>query len=259
MTRKHLMISAVTLLLVISIGCATTPTPEQPTQGVAQYVANFSYTPAAGETTNSAGVTFAVGNASYKPVGQMLWFTYPQFENLDKAIREDLSELLVAKGFSVCDPFDSYDLIPYSDKKATDLYLIPTIELSVITPEIIYSFEDIKVEVAGKINVELREIVTRELMWAKNIPLTKIEVPFMSGTIGVVRWKRPEDGRNLGNKKIEKYIESVELGEDSIDYLAKGIEKQYPDLMATIFELIDPEEMSIIKKQCQELKSEKGY
>lgn len=40
---------------------------------------------------------------------------------------------------------------------------------------------------------------------------------------------------------------------------AKGLEQQYPELMATISKLIDPEEMQIIKKQCQELKSKKGY
>ncbi|MFH1552622.1 MAG: hypothetical protein ABID83_03170 [Candidatus Omnitrophota bacterium] len=41
--------------------------------------------------------------------------------------------------------------------------------------------------------------------------------------------------------------------------LAKGLEKQYPDTMATIEKLIDPEEMAMIKKQCQELKGKRGY
>jgi len=37
------------------------------------------------------------------------------------------------------------------------------------------------------------------------------------------------------------------------------MEQHYPEVMATIAKLIDPEEMKIIKKQCQELKSKKGY
>lgn len=41
--------------------------------------------------------------------------------------------------------------------------------------------------------------------------------------------------------------------------VAKGIENQYPDIMTTISKIIDPEEMRIIKKQVQELKSKKGY
>ena len=41
--------------------------------------------------------------------------------------------------------------------------------------------------------------------------------------------------------------------------MARGVEEQYPDIMGTIDSLIDPEEMEVIKKQCQELKGKKGY
>jgi hypothetical protein len=41
--------------------------------------------------------------------------------------------------------------------------------------------------------------------------------------------------------------------------VVKGIEKQYPDFMATMAKLIDAEEMGIIKKQCREIRSKKGY
>jgi hypothetical protein len=51
----------------------------------------------------------------------------------------------------------------------------------------------------------------------------------------------------------------MEPKQNIVNELAKGLEKHYPDLMATISKLIDPEEMRIIKKQCQELKSKKGY
>jgi len=85
------MVSVIAFLFVISfIGWATTPVSQQ--KEVVKYVANFNYTPAARETANSAGVTFAVGNVNYKPPGKSLWFTYPQFENLDKAIKKDLSD-----------------------------------------------------------------------------------------------------------------------------------------------------------------------
>jgi len=85
------MVSVIAFLFVISfIGWATTPVSQQ--KEVVKYVANFNYTPAARETANSAGVTFAVGNVNYKPLGKSLWFTYPQFENLDKAIKKDLSD-----------------------------------------------------------------------------------------------------------------------------------------------------------------------
>lgn len=250
MMRKHLMILAVTLLSVISIGCATMPTPKQPAQEVAKYVANFDYTPSTQAVPGSAGVTFAVKDVAYQANAKDTppWFMHPQLANFNDAIERDLSELLTAKGFSVRGPFDSYDLISFQDKKAIDLYLVPTFEL-------LFTLRDSKlqrkfrtssdydatgtIEVNGKITLELREIVTRELMWAKSIPY-KFEFSYSLLVENLVT-ARPFDFSGVMND------------------VAKELEKQYPELMATIFKLIDPEEMRIIKKQCQELKSKKGY
>jgi hypothetical protein len=234
------MVSVFSFLFVISsIGFATAAASQQES---VTYVADFNYEPVTQAAPGSGGVTFAIGNVGYKADDKILWLAYPQFDNLGKAIKDDLSKLLLSKGFGVRGPFDSYDLIPYSDKKAIDLYLIPTFELSLTfkdktTPG--HSIGDI--EVNGKMTLELREIVTRELMWTKSIPLTKFEFPY-----NVVV---PDSARGQ-LYDIKPFI---------MNDLAKGVEKQYPNLMATIFKLIDPEEMRIIKKQCQELKSKKGY
>lgn len=251
MIRKYLTVSAVALLSVISIGCATMPASQTPSEETDKYVANFNYIPSAQETPGSAGVTFTIGGITYdyhKDNGVPWYDNTAQLANLPNAIKQDLPNLLTAKGFSVRGPFDSYDLIPFQDKKAIDLLLIPTLELSVAEKEkkhdyanfMLTSYLDTgKVEVTGKITLELREIVTRELMWAKNIPLTKFEFSYaVSYPI---------------NKPSSVWLNAVMNG------LAKGLEKQYPELMATISKLIDPEEMRIIKKQCQELKNKKGY
>ena len=256
MPRKYLMVLALSFLFVFpSINCVIAASSQKEEE---IYVANFDYTPSTQATPGSAGVTFTVGNIRYQASAKDTkpWFMYPQFKNLDKAVRESLNKLLMAKGFSVSGPFDSYDLIPYSDKKAIDLYLAPTIEVSVISPREVYSIEDIKLEVAGKIILEQREIVTRELMWAKSIPFKKFGFPFV---LGIITWERLANTRDAYNKKIKKTIASVELSTANMNDLAKEIEKQYPGLMATIYKLIDPEEMRIIKKQCQELKSKRGY
>lgn len=242
MIRKYLTVSAVAFLSVISIGCATMPASQTSSEETDKYVANFNYIPSAQKTPGSAGVTFAIGNVNYKPDGKILWVAYSQFDNLHKAIKDDLSELLIAKGVSVRGPFDSYDLIPYSDKKDIDLYLIPTFELSLTNKDRTTSGHAIgDFEVNGKITLELREIVTRELMWTKSIPLTKFEFPYN------VRIPHLAQGQSYD---IKPFI---------MNDLAKGVEQQYLDFMATISKLIDPEEMGIIKKQAQELKSKKGY
>lgn len=237
MIRKYVMVSVIAFLFVISfIGCATMPVSQQ--KEVVKYVANFNYTPAARETANSAGVTFAV-EINYRSSTGTLWLLWPQFANLDAAMKQDLTKILGAKGITLRGPFDSYDLIPYQDKKASDLYAVPALDLSIVLGQGM-SF----VTVSGKFTLLLKEIMTGELMWSKTIPLTSFSV------------------QNLGGFRLTKIdgrlIEDLPKTENRND-VAKGIEKQYPELMATISKLIDPEEMRMLKKQCQEIRSKKGY
>lgn len=73
---------------------------------------------------------------------------------------------------------------------------------------------------------------------------------------GMANW-----GKGLPWDKIIVGAEApiADLGVELRNDMAKGIEKQYPDLMATISKLIDPEEMRILKKQCHEIRIKKGY
>lgn len=223
--------------------------------------AEFKYAPAA-STAAPAGVTLTVGDVSYKANRPILkdfkpWFMYAQFETLKDSLRRDLEAILKAKGLGVRGPFDSYDLIPYQDKKNIDLYLSPAVELRVNTPEEIRSYNDIKVEVDGNIAVELREVFTRELMWAKKVPFTVFTVPH---NLLAVSWKEnlPKAIRldNTTPKAVQWfYVDPEGLAAG----IAQGFEAQYPVLLGTFDTLIDPEEMAVLRKQCQEVKSKKGY
>ncbi|MCX5705975.1 MAG: hypothetical protein NTZ92_07965 [Candidatus Omnitrophica bacterium] len=293
MQRKYLMALLLSLLSFIIFGCTTMPTSQDEfkrnktilsatykdsqakevkmksntikgeSQEAVKYVANFNYTPDFQGAPGSTGVIFAIANLTYRTDDEkVLWFTYPQFINLGKSIKDDLPELLIAKGFSVQGPFDSLDLISYSDKKAIDLWLVPVMGLSITLKDRKAEVESIwaappvyilsgNAEVSGKINLELREVVTHELMWSKSIPFTNtfhysLRIP--------------------GYRQIRQKVEGGTWTDVTpFDYalimndVAKEVEQQYPNLMATIAKLIEPEEMRIIKKQAQELKSKKGY
>ena len=41
--------------------------------------------------------------------------------------------------------------------------------------------------------------------------------------------------------------------------IVKAVEQQYPDIMGTVYSLLDPEEMKIMKKQAQDIKSKQGH
>jgi len=259
MMRKYSMLLVFILLSVIYTGYAIAASPQKEE---ATYVANFNYTPDSKAAPGSAGVTLAIGGVFYQSNSKSPWDHSPQFENLDKALKEDLIKILSAKGFLVRGPFDSYDLIPYQDKKAIDLYLIPTLELSITSKG--PNGDDLKavqekgailgvIKVSGKLIVHLREVVTGELMWGKSIPFTTFTF--------LCKNKLPWAREGFEMAKMERGIEQPVDNRDltTMNEVAKGFEKQYPDLMATISKLIDPEEMRMVKKQCQELKSKKGY
>jgi len=192
--KKFLIVS----LFLMGFGCVSTsstapPAAQSPVQGNEPYVANFHYTPCHENAPGSVDVTFTVANNHYKTSGGLHWFASSQFANFPRAIREDFTEILTAKGFIVRGPFESYDLIPFQDKKVIDLVLAPTVELTValrdrkFTPVSIWiggcdHIETGNVKVSGKIILEMKEITTQELMWAKTIPVRRV-----SGTMSQVR------------------------------------------------------------------------
>ena len=240
------------LTSLMLVGCAVMP-PGQQIQAE-PYVAKFDYTPDTQAAPNSSGVTFTVSSGSYKTNSkEMIWFTYPQFADLGNGLKSDLSDILVAKGFSVRGPFGSYDLIPYSDKKNIDMLLVPQIEINIRIKDQKSQVENIwaappvdiltgNVEVSAKVTVELREVTTLVLMWAKSVPFEEFgfsyrvrNSPFYNKKHGVV----------------------FDLKPIIITDVAKGVESQYPKIMAAIANLIDAEEMNIIKKQCQEVRKDK--
>lgn len=250
MIKKSALVSAVLAMFLLTVGLTSMGSSKEK-KGTEPFVANFSYTPDSRKAPGSGGVTFTVAGATYVTGASNPWPLAPQFAKLNDAFKEDLSKILVAKGFNFRGPFDSYDLIPYSDKKQVDLYLVPTLELST-------TFKDPTVEtvggtfskreyhgtgtidVSGKLTVKLQEIMTREPMWTKNIPMSytihyDVRFPFFTGA------PRPFD------------INLV------MDDLAKGLEQQYPKMLETFSNMLDSEEMRVIKKQAQGLKKTKGY
>ena len=238
MIRKVALVSGILVLsLLVALPAPTVSAKEL--KDPEPYVANFSYTPETLLKPGSGGVTFATANIVYQFPEKVFWPKFPQFAHLEKAIINDLTKILIAKGFSVRGPFDSYDLIPYSDKKVTDLYLTPTFEMLIV-------FKGDKtgavctgtVEVSGRLILEMKEMMTRELMWSKNIPLRKWEFPY-----------------NIKTPNVHPY----DLKPFIMNDVAKGLEQEYPQLMSTMEGIVDPEEMRVLKKQAQELKRKKSY
>lgn len=214
----------------------------------AKHVANFDYTPPSQEAAAKHPVIFTVGKVAYKHAGKKAWLSTPQFANLGDAIEADLPEILAAKGFDLRGPFDSYDLITYADKKAIDFFVLPVVTALVGIPDPLYRSEmgEATAKLTVKIDLQFLEIITRELMWSKSLDFTELEVPLLE----IIQ---------AYEAQYEKITELFFRAEAIENLMAKEVEKQYPVVMGTTYKLIDPEEMLIIKKQAQEVKSKEGY
>lgn len=224
-----------------------------------QYTANFVFNPPKQDAVAPVDVTFTVFSPSYKTSGGFMWFSSKPFVNLHNALRQDIQKILTAKGFGVRGSFESYDFIPFQDKKAIDLLVFPTIEFTVTLKDHQERAANMwqagadqiqtgNAEVRGRIILEIKEIATQELMWIKAIPFKNFTFPYFVKT----SYKEYAQIKKSGSGKLYSY-------DPIFNGMAKGMEEQYPDIMSTFYNLLDPEEMTIIKKEARALKSKKGY
>jgi len=239
---KQLMVLA---CIAAGFGCVPMQAPATES-APARYVATFTYSPPSDAAVQPSTVVLTVGKIEHKYFGKRGRLNTPQFANFDSAIAEDLAEICTAKGFGLRGPFDSYDLIAHSDKKAMDFYLQPSVTSVVTAPEDRATVFETPIKVTVKLNLELREVVTRELMWSKSLTFAELDVPVTS----VVNTITSQHGK----------ITEMGFANDALEnIMARELEKQYPVLMGTIYGLIDPEEMLILKQDAQDLKAKKGY
>lgn len=232
--------------LIFAVGSCV-PVPDQASIELPPpYVANLSYS-APSPPPQQGPVVVTVGKVAFKHEGTP-WLTKPQFANLEKALIEDLTEILVAKGLQVRESFGSYDLIPYGEKKTIDFYLVPVVTALINRPDPLYvsALGTAKAGIVVKMDIKLHEIITRELMWSKSLNFVDTEASLYS----LIQGYESEYG------KVTRLMFRYNSTED---LMAKNLEGAYPAVMDTLFKLIDMEEMTVIKKQAQELKSEKGY
>ncbi len=243
----------------ICLGLSLWPMGTALAQEEGQYTANFIYNAPKQVAAAPVDVTFTVFSPSYKTSGGFMWFSSKPFVNLHNALRQDIQKILTAKGFIVRGPYESYDFIPFQDKKAIDLLVLPTIEFTVTLKDHQERAENMwqlaadqiqtgNAEVRGRMILEMKEIATQELLWVKTIPINNFTFPYFVKT----SYKEYAQIKKSGSGRLYSY-------DPIFNGMAKGLEEQYPDKMSTFYDLLDPEEMTIIKKQAQALKSKKGY
>jgi hypothetical protein len=258
--KEAMMKTAVIIFLSLGLaGCSSLP-PDV-VKEPEKYQAAFNYTLTTETASpNFADITFSIAEPVFQTKGKLMWFASEQFASFPDTLKQDMQKILIGKGFGIRGPYSSRDMIPFQDKKDIDLYLVPRFELSVNVNDFKEKPENMwvaaatiiqtgNVEISGSFKIEMQEIATNELLWVKTIPVKDFSFPF-TGYVTCEEYTKT--GSTYKPGQIYNFT-SVLNG------MAKGLEQQYPELMATLDKLIATEEMKILQTQAQELKKKRGY
>lgn len=242
---------AILFLVVLAIliqGCATTSATKE---GSSAYVPSFDFTPPTTAAPGSADVVFAIVNASYAE--NQPWMQVWPFTDVSRNMGNDFQEIVSARGFNVRGPFATYDEITFPDKKASDLVLVPTLEirLDIISPQVKKHINILgpdsytvngQAAVSGRVTLSLMESLSKERMWFKSVELQRTVVPFE----GEKEYTAPPAGVDPSDPGISKPLGTT-------------METFYKKVMQAAWNYLDPEEMKIVKKQAEEIKKKKVY
>jgi hypothetical protein len=248
------IVFALTLAPALTVGCATAP------PAVPAYTPQFTYSYPPGEAPAS-DVTIAIvrpidADASAVPTpGTTLAAPSKKRAQVEadfkSGIVAQLQELFHKKGFRQTGPFDDLNSMTFPDKKGSDLTLTTQVGLRVAIPE-----------EHGKIDQGFGDQLV-----GTSVAFVESQGP--CSATGYISFVMLEP---LSGEKI--WIKKVDMPPTQVDCSGKGplgdfnvIDNGYAQLLERAFQLtmkkawdyLAPEEVTLLKKQSQELRAKKVY
>ncbi len=273
-------------------GCASNPEPVK-SQAAAlppsQWDGNYRYAynkvlPQEGAA--SVPVTICVVNPAYKAEdlnesALAATFYKPVGKGFSASMGVDMDKILISKGMTTKGPYTGINEITYSDKKASDLALTPSVFINADPKPIgghpmadgstsqpgqaIYMGEyepgkhwgmrEFELKISGWFVWVLQEPLSGEKMWIKRLELDEFT------TRAVVCYEASEAGYNLkgvwyhtGWTVSETIIRDLRM-----DSMANALKQYYPIILDKLQTYIDVNELLEIKKKVEEIRILKRY
>ena len=244
---------ALSLLSLAIQGCASAPPP------VPLYAPSFSFAYPPGEA-QASDITIAIvrpidANAGQATSGKVLAVNSKNMLKTEEAfnagIVAQLQELMNRKGFKQTGPFDDLNSMTFPDKKAADLTLTTQVGLNFAVPPTSVKYEQgfgdqlvgsgVGVieskgvcSSSGFISFVMLEPLSGEKIWIKKIDVPPTEV-------------------NCTGKGTRENFTVIDNG------VAALLEKAFQLTMKKAWDYVSPEEITLLKKQSQELRAKKVY
>jgi hypothetical protein len=251
MSRITSALTALPLLSLALLGCASAPPP------VPTYAPRFAFSYPPGESPAS-DVTIAIVkpmDVTSLPAGATVAAATTTRARHQSAFKDgivaQLQDLFSKKGFKQTGPFDDLNTMTFVDKKGSDLTLTTQLGISLYVPETVPVFEQGfgdqvmgtgvqlvqskgKCGSSGSISFVILEPLSGEKMWIKKVDLPPAEV-------------------ECSGKGTRESFTVIDNG------VAQLLEMAFQQTMKKVWDYLSPEEMTILKKQSQELRAKKVY
>jgi hypothetical protein len=262
--ERTILLTLLAASVATSTGCP--PPPPKPPREV--YTPKFDWEPPSKAVPGSAHVTFAIVSPEFSARASSAWAgadgTPPVLRDLQQAMSGDFAELLAAKGFTTRGPFATYMEMTFPDKKGSDLVLHSDIDITihdagraadfhvVLLGPNQFTFHGVA-ELGGRVQLVLSESLTNERMWVKTVELPSKKVAWI-GTEALVN---PSNPNAVVIPLPPFYQHFADPG--FLSTVGRELEAYYRFTMDAAWRYLSPEEMSLVKKQAQEIRQRKVY
>jgi hypothetical protein len=249
--HKHLLsFLVVACASVFLLGSATT-------KSIPKMSFLFDHAPKGASAPGSAGISLGLIKPYYADEYKS-YSSVDLFNRYQEGLSGDVQELLLAKGFTMKEPYDNLADMTYTDKKTTQLILeirilpkIDTKDLRSVESGLLasaltgdnrkaYRFQGV-ISLGGRIELTAYEPMTREKLWAKSA-----ELP-------------PQN--NIEVKTEHAYYSATVLGlmEEPSFYnpIGQAMQKSYETVLNKMENYIDVDEFKALLPQIKELKNRK--
>jgi len=254
MKAKRAVLPAITLIVfaLLYFGCASSKVATTPL-----VVPDFHFSPPSPVASGSAGINIAMIAPAYS--GNFIYARKSPFMQFRSSMEKDFEQILTARGYILKGPYESYDLMTYSDKNECELGL--DIELSVdilqtsggwnYVPPTSYgygitsgNYSEYKgtLNLSGKITICVIETFTRQKLLVKSVPVPQEDINVQAEA----QYKFGSTGIPLEDPGVHNPI-------------ANSLSIFYKSIMKLGWDLLSKEELQHVQKQVPEIREKAGF
>lgn len=247
---------------------------------------SYRYDPPSQKKAASVPATIIVVNPFYRETDSTL--ANPTYSKVAKGFSSsmgvDTDKVLIAKGMTAKGPFAAEEEITYSDKKVSDLTIVPKVFLTadsryttkwLVEGNYLYDEQIIDVmsrefemKIGGWVSFVMQEPLSGQKMWIKRLELPDTTVKGIEYYRAIPQYEtRVNYDPGFLFVPPTKYEYKVLVGHNpgeliydgKKEAIANAIKQMYPEIMSKLWTYVDTDEIISLKEKVKEIRELKRY